>query len=254
MATLTINHLIKSYPAKKRERNVVLDNINLTLANNEFVSIVGASGCGKSTLLSIAAGLEDFDSGDVLVDGSSIKGPGIDRGVVFQSYTLLPWLTARQNIEFALKAAGYNHSESIELAQQHLELVKLGNAADKWPAELSGGMKQRVAIARALSYRPKILLMDEPFGALDAMTRQQMQQLLLEIWEKHRLTVMFVTHDIEEAVYLSDRIVIMKPGAIDETLDVDLERPRPLSITRTNEFAELQQHVYDRISQPLEMA
>ncbi|MDC0609600.1 ABC transporter ATP-binding protein [Vibrio sp.] len=253
MATLTIKNLVKSYPAKKRERNTVLNNIDLTLANNEFVSIVGSSGCGKSTLLSIAAGLEEFDSGDVLVDGNPIQGPGIDRGVVFQSYTLLPWLTARQNIEFALKAAGYNSSESSDRAQQHLELVKLGNAADKWPAELSGGMKQRVAIARALSYRPKILLMDEPFGALDAMTRQQMQQLLLEVWEKHRLTVMFVTHDIEEAVFLSDRIVIMKPGAIDETLDVNLERPRPISITRSDAFAELQQHVYDRISQPLEM-
>lgn len=253
MATLTIKNLVKSYPVKKRERHTVLNNLNLTLANNEFVSIVGASGCGKSTLLSIAAGLEGYDSGDVLVDGKSIQGPGIDRGVVFQSYTLLPWLTARQNIEFALKAAGYNQSESQDRAQQQLELVKLGNAADKWPSELSGGMKQRVAIARALSYRPKILLMDEPFGALDAMTRQQMQQLLLEVWEKHRLTVMFVTHDIEEAVYLSDRIVVMKPGAIDETVDVNLARPRSISITRSHEFAELQQHVYDRISQPLEV-
>ncbi|MXP55046.1 ABC transporter ATP-binding protein, partial [Pantoea sp. Seng] len=175
MASLTINKLEKSF-AQGKSRRRVLHGIDLTLNDNEFVSIVGASGCGKSTLLSIAAGLEEFDSGDVLVDGQPIPGPGLDRGVVFQSYTLLPWLTARGNIEFALKAAGTPASQCREIAQQHLELVKLGDAADRWPSELSGGMKQRVAIARALSYRPKILLMDEPFGALDAMTRHPMQQ------------------------------------------------------------------------------
>ncbi|WP_413282998.1 ABC transporter ATP-binding protein [Vibrio sp. MA40-2] len=253
MSSLTIKNLVKSYPGKKKQMHTVLNGIDLTLANNEFVAIVGASGCGKSTLLSIAAGLEGFDSGDVLVDDNPIQGPGIDRGVVFQSYTLLPWLTVRQNIEFALKAAGYTGVDCKERAQEHIELVKLSQAADKFPSELSGGMKQRVAIARALSYRPKILLMDEPFGALDAMTRHQMQQLLLEVWEKHRLTVMFVTHDIEEAVYLADRVVIMKPGAIDDTLNIDIPRPRPISITRTETFANFQKHIYDRISQPLEM-
>ncbi|WJV53001.1 ABC transporter ATP-binding protein [Pectobacteriaceae bacterium CE90] len=249
MATLTLQTLEKSFPLGKTRRRV-LHGIDLTLHDNEFVSIVGASGCGKSTLLSIAAGLEEFDSGDVLVDGQSITGPGIDRGVVFQSYTLLPWLTARQNIEFALKAAGIPASQCRDIAQQHLELVKLDNAGDRWPGELSGGMKQRVAIARALSYRPKILLMDEPFGALDAMTRHQMQQLLIEIWEKHRLTVMFVTHDIEEAVWLSDRIVVMGSGVIETTFDVGLPRPRVEALSRETEFIDLQHRVLDRIRHP----
>lgn len=250
MATLSLHQLEKSYPLGKTRRQV-LNGIDLKLNDNEFVTIVGASGCGKSTLLSIAAGLEEFDSGDVLVDGKSITGPGIDRGVVFQSYTLLPWLTARQNIEFALKAAGTPARQCREIAQQHLELVKLGNSGDRWPAELSGGMKQRVAIARALSYRPKILLMDEPFGALDAMTRHQMQQLLIEIWETHRLTVMFVTHDIEEAVWLADRIVVMGQGVIDSTFAVPLPRPRHESMSRTPEFIDLQHQVLDRIRQPI---
>lgn len=248
MSTLTLKNLEKSFALGKTRRRV-LHGIDLTLNDNEFVSIVGASGCGKSTLLSIAAGLEDFDSGDVQVDGASITGPGLDRGVVFQSYTLLPWLTARGNIEFALKAAGMPAAQCRDIAQQHLELVKLGNAGDRWPGELSGGMKQRVAIARALSYRPKILLMDEPFGALDAMTRHQMQQLLIEIWEKHRLTVMFVTHDIEEAVWLSDRIVVMGAGHIDTTFDVGLPRPRHEGVNRQPEFIELQHQVLSRIHQ-----
>lgn len=249
MATLSLHQLVKSFPVGKT-RKQVLNGIDLSLNDNEFVSIVGASGCGKSTLLSIAAGLEDFDAGDVRVDDRSITGPGIDRGVVFQSYTLLPWLTARQNIEFALKAAGTPARQCRDIAQQHLELVKLGSSGDRWPAELSGGMKQRVAIARALSYRPKILLMDEPFGALDAMTRHQMQQLLIEIWEVHRLTVMFVTHDIEEAVFLSDRIVVMGKGTIDSTFDVPLPRPRHETMNRTPDFLNLQHQVLDRIRHP----
>jgi NitT/TauT family transport system ATP-binding protein len=249
MATLSLHQLVKSFPVGKT-RKQVLNGIDLSLNDNEFVSVVGASGCGKSTLLSIAAGLEDFDAGDVRVDDRSITGPGIDRGVVFQTYTLLPWLTARQNIEFALKAAGTPARQCRDIAQQHLELVKLGSSGDRWPAELSGGMKQRVAIARALSYRPKILLMDEPFGALDAMTRHQMQQLLIEIWEVHRLTVMFVTHDIEEAVFLSDRIVVMGKGTIDSTFDVPLPRPRHETMNRTPDFLNLQHQVLDRIRHP----
>ncbi|MBU9867937.1 ABC transporter ATP-binding protein [Rahnella aceris] len=246
MSVLTISHLHKSFQVGKQTREVLHD-ISLTLADNEFVSVVGTSGCGKSTLLSIAAGLEDYDSGDVQVDGKTILGAGIDRGVVFQSYTLLPWLTARQNIEFALKAAGFSRAECREKASQHLELVQLTQFADAWPAELSGGMKQRVAIARALSYRPKILLMDEPFGALDAMTRHQMQELLTGIWEQHRLTVMFVTHDIEEAVYLSDRIVVMGPGTIAATYDVPLPRPRREELTASPEFTDLQRQVLHTI-------
>ena len=244
MASLEIKGLTKSYPMGRQRREVLCD-IDLTLADNEFVSLVGTSGCGKSTLLSIAAGLEDFDRGAVLVDGQPITGAGLDRGVVFQSYTLLPWLTARQNIEFALKAAGYGRGECREIAAEHLELVKLSAFAEAYPNELSGGMQQRVAIARALSYRPKILLMDEPFGALDAMTRHQMQDLLTRIWESHRLTVMFVTHDIEEAVYLSDRIVVMGlgPGRIKTSYHVGLARPRHEDMVSTADFIELQREV-----------
>jgi len=248
MATLEIKQLCKSY-AHGKQRREVLHNLDLTLKNNEFVSIVGTSGCGKSTLLSIAAGLEDFDSGIVAVDGRPISGAGLDRGVVFQSYTLLPWLTARQNIEFALRAAGYGRGESFDLADQHLMLVNLLDFGDAFPGELSGGMKQRVAIARALSYRPKILLMDEPFGALDAMTRHQMQILLTRIWDRHQLTVMFVTHDVEEAVYLSDRIIVMKsnPGEIKTSVHVGLGRPRHESMSTSNDFIALQKEVLQAI-------
>jgi NitT/TauT family transport system ATP-binding protein len=226
-----------------------LDAINLTLADNEFVSLVGTSGCGKSTLLSIVAGLQDFDSGVLLSDGAPITGPGLDRGVVFQSYTLLPWLTAQQNVEFALKAAGLPRRQCLEIAREHLKLVKLDKFADAYPSQLSGGMKQRVAIARALSYRPKMLLMDEPFGALDALTRRQMQELLTRIWEEHRLTVLFVTHDVEEAVYLSDRIEVMAtaPGRIRETFPVPLARPRHPEMAATTEFIDLQRRVVTSI-------
>jgi NitT/TauT family transport system ATP-binding protein len=255
---LRIGSLSKSFGEGDR-RNEVLREISLDLADNEFVSLVGTSGCGKSTLLSIVAGLQDYDTGRLEIDGAPIVKPGLDRGVVFQSYTLLPWLTARQNIEFALKAAGHNRAAYREIASTHLELVQLSHAADRYPAELSGGMKQRVAIARALSYRPKMLLMDEPFGALDALTRHQMQELLTRIWEEHRLTVLFVTHDVEEAVYLSDRIAVMGigPGRITQIFDVGLERPRREEVMETTAFIELQRDVHRAIreaSRPLQPA
>ncbi|WP_213881623.1 ABC transporter ATP-binding protein [Pseudomonas sp. dw_358] len=248
MSTLAIHNLHKSFSIN-RESKKVLDGISLTLADNEFVSIVGTSGCGKSTLLSIAAGLEDFEGGDVLVDGVPIQGPGTDRGVVFQAYTLLPWLTALGNVEFALKAAGHSAKDCRDIAREHLQLVNLSQFEGAYPNELSGGMKQRVAIARALSYRPKILLMDEPFGALDAMTRRQMQELLTEVWEAHRLTVMFVTHDVEEAVYLSDRIVVMGAGYIKDTVAVPLDRPRLEGACEGPPFSEIQRHVLGLIRQ-----
>ncbi|MEA2780128.1 MAG: NitT/TauT family transport system ATP-binding protein [Rhodospirillaceae bacterium] len=227
------------------KRVEALRDIDLTLADNEFVSLVGTSGCGKSTLLGIVAGLQDFDRGELLVDGAPVTGPGLDRGVVFQTYTLLPWLTARQNVEFALKAAGYRRAECRSIAREHLELVKLSRFADAYPSQLSGGMQQRVAIARALSYRPKMLLMDEPFGALDALTRHQMQELLTRIWEEHRLTVLFVTHDVEEAVYMSDRIIVMSigPGRIKTTFHVGLSRPRHQEMFSSRDFIELQREV-----------
>ncbi|TKB29627.1 MAG: ABC transporter ATP-binding protein, partial [Mesorhizobium sp.] len=165
------------------------------------------------------------------------------------SYTLLPWLTAQQNIEFALKAAGHDRATCRRIAREHLDLVKLPHSANRYPSELSGGMKQRVAIARALSDRPKMLLMDEPFGALDALTRHQMQELLTQIWEEHRLTVLFVTHDVEEAVYLSDRIIVMGigPGRIMQTFNVDIERPRREEVMETPAFMDLQRSVHKAI-------
>ena len=245
---LRIAALDKWFPTKTGPVQI-LQGIDLDLADNEFVSLVGTSGCGKSTLLSIVAGLQAFDDGVLLSDGVPLIAPGLDRGVVFQSYTLLPWLTAQENVEFALKAAGRSKSECRDVARQHLELVKLERFADRYPAQLSGGMKQRVAIARALSYRPKMLLMDEPFGALDALTRHQMQELLTRIWEEHRLTVLFVTHDVEEAVYLSDRIVVMStgPGRIRETFRVDLPRPRHSDMIATTAFIDLQRRVITSI-------
>jgi len=182
-AKLQIAGLSKTFGTGARQVEALHD-IDLSLADNEFVSLVGTSGCGKSTLLSIVAGLQEFDRGELLVDGAPVMGPGLDRGVVFQTYTLLPWLTARQNVEFALKAAGLKRAQCREVAMEHLELVKLAKFADAYPSQLSGGMQQRVAIARALSYRPKMLLMDEPFGALDALTRHQMQELLTRIWDR----------------------------------------------------------------------
>ncbi|MBD1599884.1 ATP-binding cassette domain-containing protein [Pseudomonas typographi] len=248
MSTLAIHNLQKSFTINNKVKQV-LNGISLTLADNEFVSVVGTSGCGKSTLLSIAAGLEDFEGGNVTVDGQPIQGAGMDRGVVFQAYTLLPWLTALGNIEFALKAAGNSAKACKEIALEHLALVNLSAFAHAYPSELSGGMKQRVAIARALSYRPKILLMDEPFGALDAMTRRQMQALLTQVWEAHRLTVMFVTHDVEEAVYLSDRVVVMGVGHIKEIIDVPLHRPRVEATCELPEFLNIQRHVLGLIRQ-----
>jgi NitT/TauT family transport system ATP-binding protein len=232
-----------------RERVLALDGADLALADNEFVSLVGTSGCGKSTLLSIAAGLQEATDGDVLVDGEPVRGPGRDRGVVFQSYTLFPWLTARQNVEFAMRGEELSKVQRRTLALEQLRLVGLERFADARPSQLSGGMKQRVAIARALSYRPQILLMDEPFGALDALTRQLMQELLTSVWEHHRLTVLFVTHDVEEAVYVSDRVVVMtnRPGRIKREVRVDLPRPRRHEMLATPEFAALYGEVLETI-------
>ena len=232
-----------------RGATVALQGVDLAVGDNEFVSLVGTSGCGKSTLLSIAAGLETHDEGTIAIDGVPITAPGRDRGVVFQSYTLLPWLTAQRNVEFALRAAGETARDARASAREHLRLMQLSGFEDAYPAELSGGMKQRVAIARALSYRPKVLLMDEPFGALDALTRHHMQELLTSIWEQHRLTVLFITHDVEEAVYLSDRVAVMtnRPGRIKAIVPIDLSRPRHYDMVATPPFLRLQREILDHI-------
>jgi NitT/TauT family transport system ATP-binding protein len=245
---LRIENLTKTFRSE-RGSTIALQGVELSIAENEFLSLVGTSGCGKSTLLSIAAGLETHDGGKITIDGEDIVSAGLDRGVVFQSYTLLPWLNTLQNVEFALHAAGKSKAEAKDIAQAHLQLVGLQGFEKAFPSELSGGMKQRVAIARALSYRPKILLMDEPFGALDALTRHHMQELLTGIWEKHRLTVLFITHDVEEAVYLSDRVAVMtnRPGRIKTVVPIDLPRPRAYDIVATKEFQVLHRTVLDSI-------
>ena len=219
---------------------VALDGTTFELAENEFATLVGTSGCGKSTLLLIAAGLEEATDGDVLVNGRQISGPGRDRGMVFQTYTLFPWLTVQKNVEFALRAEPLSRADRRRVARDHLRLVGLEQFAESYPSQLSGGMRQRVAIARALSYRPEILLMDEPFGALDAQTRQLMQELLTRVWEQHRLTVLFVTHDIDEAVFLSDRVLVMtnRPGRIKLDVPIALERPRRFELISSPAFLE----------------
>ncbi len=234
---LQLRGLGKTYAGGKgRGETVALDNVDLTIGEGEFLSIVGASGCGKSTLLRIVAGLERQSSGELLLDGTPITRPGRDRGMVFQQYTLFPWLTALENIEFALRDSG--RRERSEIAREYLEVVGLTSFAEHFPAQLSGGMQQRVAIARALALRPRILLMDEPFGALDSQTRMLMQELLLAIWERDRLSVLFVTHDVEEAIFLADRVCVMasKPGRVRELVRVEAERPRILEQQSSPQF------------------
>jgi len=235
---LTVRNVSKAFVADHGEIVNAIDDVSFALAENEFVSLVGPSGCGKSTLLSIAAGLTEPSSGAVLVDGDLVRGPGRDRGVVFQTYTLFPWMSVRGNIEFALRGEPLSRAERRRVADEHLELVGLSAFADAMPSQLSGGMRQRVAIARALSYKPRVLLMDEPFGALDAMTRQLMQELLTQVWDEHRLTVLFVTHDIDEAVFLSDRVLLMsaRPGRLLEDVRIDLARPRRFEVQSSPEF------------------
>lgn len=228
---LCVENVVKSFPKPDGSQFVVLDGIDLTVGTQEYVSVIGHSGCGKSTLLRIVAGLERPTSGLVTLEGKEIRKPGAERMMVFQGYSLLPWLTVRDNIRLAvdevLKKA--SRAEKISIVNEHLEMVSLMAAADKYPHELSGGMKQRVGVARALATRPKMLLLDEPFGALDALTRPKLQQQVLDIWENHRQAVMMITHDVDEAIFMSDRVVMMTNGpnaTIGQMLEIPIPRPR----------------------------
>jgi NitT/TauT family transport system ATP-binding protein len=205
-----------------------LDNIDFEVRAREFISVIGPSGCGKSTLIRLVAGLDAPTAGDIWIDGQPVTGPGADRGMVFQSYTLFPWLSVKRNVMFGLRMKGLGRSHAERKALEWLDLVGLADFADHYPSQLSGGMKQRVAIARALANEPRILLMDEPFGALDAQTRCSMQSHLLRIWETVDVTILFITHDLDEAIYLSDRIVVLgaHPGRVVETIEVPVARPR----------------------------
>jgi NitT/TauT family transport system ATP-binding protein len=234
---LEVKGLDKIYKTTKGE-TVALKNVSFQTHKREFVCVIGASGCGKSTLVRILAGLESYTNGEVLLDGKPITGPGRDRGMVFQGYTLFPWRTVKQNVMFGLEMNNFGSIEAAREAEMWLELVGLEKFSNAYPHELSGGMKQRVAIARALVNQPRILLMDEPFGALDAQTRAKMQTHLLEIWRNIDITIVFITHDLDEAIFLADRILVLKahPGEVLELIEVPVPRPRNVNQTISSEF------------------
>jgi NitT/TauT family transport system ATP-binding protein len=223
----------------------ILKDITLGIHRREFLTVIGPSGCGKSTLARILAGLETISSGKALINGEPILGPGPDRGMVFQKYTLFPWLTVKQNIMFGLTSQGRGKAQAEGEAREWIEIIGLAKFADHYPSQLSGGMQQRVAIARSLATRPKVLLMDEPFGALDAQTRLRMQRHLIEIWQNIDVTVVFITHDLDEAIYLADRILVLKPnpGEIQSLIDVPLPRPRLPEHLESKAFQTLKQEL-----------
>jgi ABC-type nitrate/sulfonate/bicarbonate transport system ATPase subunit len=228
---------------------LALQPTSLEVANNDFITILGPSGCGKSTLLRIVAGLDTPTVGQVLLDGQRVTGPGADRGMVFQSYTLFPWLTVRENICFGLREKGMLPAAQAEIAKRFINEVGLVGFESHFPKQLSGGMQQRVALARALANDPKILLLDEPFGALDNQTRALMQELLLSIWELHKKTVLFVTHDIDEAIFMANRCTVFsaRPGRIKNELAIDLPYPRHYTVKTTPRFSELKAIVTEDI-------
>ena len=245
---LIIDNVSKIF-SDKGQQVTALQNTSFTVAQNEFITILGPSGCGKSTILKIIAGLEEPSSGKVLLDGREIKGPGSDRGMVFQSYTLFPWLTVQQNIEFGLDVAGKTKAERQDIACHYLEKIGLTGFEKAYPSNLSGGMKQRVAIARALANDPQVLLMDEPFGALDAQTRTVMQELLLTVWEESHKTILFVTHDVDEAIFMGDTIYVMtaRPGKIKARLEVPLLRSRTYDMKLADGFVNLKKQALELI-------
>lgn len=243
---IVVKHITKQFPGENPERGLALYDVNFTVQTNEFVTIVGRSGCGKSTMLNIAAGLLSRTKGEVLINGRAVNGPGPDRGMVFQYSGLFPWLTAIENIEFGPRNVGMPKAERRALAQELIELVRLKGFENKYPRELSGGMQQRVAIARAMALDPEILLMDEPFGSLDQLTREDMQRELLRVWETRKKTVLFVTHSIIEAIYLSDRILVFNPnpGFVKKEFVIELPRPRQKSYP---DFMRYYEEIYEAI-------
>lgn len=246
---LEARNIVKEFRESDGSVRRVLDGISFGVGRRDFLSIIGPSGCGKSTLIRIAAGLECATSGAFFLDGKRVSGTGAERGMVFQKYTLFPWLSVKRNVSFGLEAAGCGNDESEATALQWLQIVGLEKYANYYPRQLSGGMQQRVAIARALAPQPRVLLMDEPFGALDAQTRSQMQKYLLEVWKNIDITILFVTHDLDEAVFLSDRILTLQanPGKVREIVDVGVPRPRTEESLFLPEFVSLRKHVEDLI-------
>lgn len=253
-ARLKVDNVSLRYQSPKGDTFTALDRVSFEVPDEQFAVIVGPSGCGKSSLLYLTAGLNEPTEGEIYVGGQKVEGPGADRGMVFQGYTLFPWLTVRQNIEFGLKRRKLPQGEIRTIVEFYLNEVGLAKFAEHYPKQLSGGMMQRVAIARALANDPQILLMDEPFGALDSQTRLQMQQLLLQVWGNSKKTVVFVTHDIDEAILLADRIYVMgaRPGRIKEILDVPIERPRTLDVVMEPEFIRMKRHILGLLHDDME--
>ncbi|MDU2241947.1 MAG: ABC transporter ATP-binding protein [Paenibacillus sp.] len=247
---LEINNVTKLFAGNKKNKGILaLDTINLTIARNEFITILGPSGCGKSTLLRIVGGLEEQTTGSVYLDKSKIEGPSSNRGMVFQAYSLFPWLTVEENIQFGPKNKGMDARNRKELSDKYIELVGLKGFERHYPKQLSGGMQQRVAIARALANDPEILLLDEPFGALDNQTRVIMQELLLEIWEKSKKTILFITHDVEESIFLASRVLVMtsRPGKIKADIPIEIEHPRTYHVKMDHRFLQYKEHLTELI-------
>ena len=248
---LSVRKLKKAFgPAS--HQHVVFDDVSLDIHRREFVSIIGPSGCGKSTFIRMVAGLDEASGGEMLLDGKPVTGPGPDRGMVFQGYTLFPWRTVKQNVMFGLEMQSRSSVAAEGTAREWLEMVGLSRFEDSYPHELSGGMKQRVAIARALANEPRILIMDEPFGALDALTRAKMQTYLLQIWKKVDITILFITHDLDEAAYLSDRILVLgvNPGGVREFFENPVPRPRTQEQFLTPEFLAVKRRLDELIHTP----
>lgn len=239
----------KIYEGRKG-KTVALNGVNLDIYDNEFICVVGPSGCGKSTLLNIIAGLNEATSGEVIVDGVKVEGTGVDRGVVFQQYALFPWLTVKKNVLFGLNLKkDLTNEQREEIAMKYIKMVGLEKFVDAYPKELSGGMKQRVAIARAYAVNPSLLLMDEPFGALDAQTRTQLQTELLKTWEEEKKTCFFITHDVEEAILLATKVIVMsaRPGRIKEIIDIDIPYPRDQESKMLPRFTELKNYIWNMV-------
>ena len=245
---IEIQGVTKSYETREGSF-LALEEVNLDVEKNEFICVVGPSGCGKTTLMNIIAGLNPPSTGTVKVRGELVTGPGKGKGVVFQQYALYPWLTVEKNVEFGLRMKGVENEKRRENAQKYIKIVGLEKFAKSYPKELSGGMKQRVAIARAYTTGPEVLLMDEPFGALDAQTRAQLQENLLNTWQQEKKTCFFITHDVEEAVLLSTKVIIMSagPGRIREIVDVHLPYPRDQETKLTPEFNELKNQIWNKV-------
>ena len=250
--TLKLNNVSKSFAKiETDEVTHALNEIDLSLNSGEFISLVGPSGCGKSTILRLVAGLIKPTTGTVTVDDKEVTEPSPERGMVFQKPTLFPWLTVLKNVMFGLKLQGKSDAEAKEIAMKYIKMVQLEDFVNHYPKELSGGMKQRVAIARAYAVKPEVLLMDEPFGALDAQTRTQLQTELLKTWESERKTCFFITHDVDEAIILAQRVIVMsaRPGRIKDIVDIDIPYPRDQETKMSPRFMELKNHIWSQVYQ-----